>query len=625
MGSEADARDELLQKIYYDPKTGYSNTLELYRRAKKKSTSITISYVKAWLAKQATAQVFKGTNAKKTHLSIEAARGTYQIDHTFFPSNTKINNHYKAVFCAIEVGSRWAFVCPMKNTQTRAVLAAFEGLCDATKKHNPVKRIVTDDGVEFGSNALRDWLKEKAIAHRTLHKDYHYYSNSIVERFNLTLKRRLQKYMTANGTKKWIDALDDIVYGYNRSKHSTLAERPKDVFRNPISQLIHRIRTIQNNHNLKAKKAFILNRIRPGSKVRLLRKVDQAFSKKIQRYSKKTYTVSGITKNQTMVQLDGKSRAIRPWEVQAVDEVQTNPFQRVVKSPDVETALSNARKARKEGTTSHKKVNDPVVEEAKKTKKVSQQMVGKHIEVEGGFQGTVKRATKHGLWMETVQDGKRSEMRVKPSDKYVEIASKPKEKVTKTATIIEGMEGILNTKLVLDGETFDVLSSRPESSKYVVLRSSNGGDEVSVLYDKDLTEFKINASIAMFLKRFNWHTDTVAVRTEDGEPYWLGKPMGPAKKADAYMSKTSGGEIPVGWLCMPLQWYNADPKKPLTYSHSKGRHMIDMLHAIRVPNVVLANAGKKDSFTVSANDDKRIKDQLARQKNQQAGVPQAPQ
>ena len=129
----------------------------------------------------------------------------------------------------------------------------------------------------------------------------------------------------------------------------------------------------------------------------------------------------------------------------------------------------------------------------------------------------------------------------------------------------------------------------------------------------------------MFLKRFNWHTDAVAIRTEDGEPYWLGKPMGPAKKADAYMSKTSGGEIPVGWLCMPLQWYNADPKKPLTYTHSKGRHMLDMLHAIRVPNVVLANAGKKDSFTVSANDDKRIKDQLARQKNQQAGVPQAPQ
>lgn len=38
-----------------------------------------------------------------------------------------------------------------------------------------------------------------------------------------------------------------------------------------------------------------------------------------------------------------------------------------------------------------------------------------------------------------------------------------------------------------------------------------------------------------------------------------------------------------------------------------------------------SDSNKKDSFTVSANDNKRInKDQLARQKNQQAGVPKAP-
>ena len=82
---------------------------------------------------------------------------------------------------------------------------------------------------------------------------------------------------------------------------------------------------------------------------------------------------------------------------------------------------------------------------------------------------------------------------------------------------------------------------------------------------------------------------------------------------------------------MPIQWYEAadtadtaDPRKPLTYTLSKGRHMLDMLHAIRVPNIVLTKEGKKkDSYTVSANDDKRIKDQLARQKSQVS--PTAPQ
>jgi hypothetical protein len=33
--------------------------------------------------------------------------------------------------------------------------------------------------------------------------------------------------------------------------------------------------------------------------------------------------------------------------------------------------------------------------------------------------------------------------------------------------------------------------------------------------------------------------------------------------------------------------------------------MLDMLHAIRVPNVVLTKEVKKDTYTVSANDDKR--------------------
>ena len=65
------------------------------------------------------------------------------------------------------------------------------------------------------------------------------------------------------------------------------------------------------------------------------------------------------------------------------------------------------------------------------------------------------------------------------------------------------------------------------------------------------------------------------------------------------------------------------PERALLSTLSKGRHMLDMLHAIRVPNIVLTKEGKKNTYTVSANDDKRIKDQLARQKSQVP--PTAPQ
>ena len=316
----------LLQKIYYDAKTGYSGAVELYRRAKKKSSSITLRSVKEFLAKQETAQIFKGNNAKKEtkQFHIEAQRGTFQVDHCFL-SNRKINNGYHAIFCAVEIGSRWAFCVPMKNIREEAVIDAFNKLYEASEKLIPMKRVVTDEGVEFGSNAVKTWMEEKGVAHRILHPDYHYYSNSIVERFNLTLKQKLMKYMMANHTKKWVDALPDVVYAYNRSKHSYHANTPKSVAKNPFKQLIQRIKTIQSNLNLKAKKGFVLNRIREGSKVRLARKTDKAFSKRIQKFSKKRFTVEGITKNRTMVKLAGVDRHVRPWEILVADETETNP------------------------------------------------------------------------------------------------------------------------------------------------------------------------------------------------------------------------------------------------------------------------------------------------------------
>ena len=122
----------------------------------------------------------------------------------------------------------------------------------------------------------------------------------------------------------------------------------------------------------------------------------------------------------------------------------------------------------------------------------------------------------------------------------------------------------------------------------------------------------------MFLKRFDWKTHAIAITTEEEEEeeedYWLAKPDGKAKKADADISKRSGGEIPVGWICMPIQWYES--VKPLTYKLSKAWHMLDLNHAIRVPNIVLQTDSKNKQFSISIDDDKRIKEQIQRQKNE---------
>ena len=54
--------------------------------------------------------------------------------------------------------------------------------------------------------------------------------NSVVaERFIRTLKNKLYKHMTATGKNVYYDVLDDIVNEYNKTKHSTIKIKPKDV------------------------------------------------------------------------------------------------------------------------------------------------------------------------------------------------------------------------------------------------------------------------------------------------------------------------------------------------------------------------------------------------------------
>ena len=50
----------------------------------------------------------------------------------------------------------------------------------------------------------------------------------VIERFNRTLKNIMWKYFTANNTKFYLDALDQMVKNYNEKVHSTIKMTPKE-------------------------------------------------------------------------------------------------------------------------------------------------------------------------------------------------------------------------------------------------------------------------------------------------------------------------------------------------------------------------------------------------------------
>ena len=53
--------------------------------------------------------------------------------------------------------------------------------------------------------------------------------NSMVERFNRTLKERIERYFTETGKKIWINILDDFVSNINHSINRTIGIPPSSV------------------------------------------------------------------------------------------------------------------------------------------------------------------------------------------------------------------------------------------------------------------------------------------------------------------------------------------------------------------------------------------------------------
>ena len=83
-----------------------------------------------------------------------------------------------------------------------------------------------DDGNEFYNVGVKTLLKKHEIKYFSTKSDK---KAAIVERFNRTYETNMWKYFYIKGTYKWIDVLDQLVYNYNNTKHSTILTKPKDV------------------------------------------------------------------------------------------------------------------------------------------------------------------------------------------------------------------------------------------------------------------------------------------------------------------------------------------------------------------------------------------------------------
>lgn len=221
-----------LNKLYYNPKTGFVAKKKLITKAHEAGIDLTDEQISEWYDSQEINQLWKEgpKKPKSTYLSITAPNiGFIQADLIDMHRYSRKNSGYKWILTLIDVYSRYAWAFPLKTKTPDQVLPHIQYLYSVLD--NKFLTFTTDDDGAF-KGGVKSFLDEKKIKHYIGRpSDGTENRSMLVEAFNKTLLRYIFKILYAsNQGFEWIDLLPDILENYNNSIHSGTTKKPIDVF-----------------------------------------------------------------------------------------------------------------------------------------------------------------------------------------------------------------------------------------------------------------------------------------------------------------------------------------------------------------------------------------------------------
>lgn len=310
------SNEELMKKIYYDPSIGLGTARSLFKILKEDNKKIKYNIVKEWVDKQENKQIFY--HNKNIHYpAIIGQNNDYQADLMFLDEYATKNDGYHVIFTAIELTTRKAYAYKLKLKNKQTIVDAFTMFMSAVKT---VNNLTTDNGSEFISGLFQKEIKDYNINHYLVDAGDKNKMGKI-ERFNRTLRDKINKYMKTFKTLRWCNVLDSLVKNYNNTINSSTGYKPNNV----TIQMSYKIRNIERKRSQLA--YDLINSFKVGDKVRLLKKKEM-FQKGLPTYTKGIYTVEKIdklaliVKNTNGVVID---RRIKPYQVLRVHSVEKAP------------------------------------------------------------------------------------------------------------------------------------------------------------------------------------------------------------------------------------------------------------------------------------------------------------
>ena len=327
-------KEEILRNIYYNSfhPASFGGYQKLYNYAKKLNQNITLNDVKSWLSSQQEYTLFKETknNFKRNRIYSSYANQQWEIDILDLSQYSRYNRirihrnnrlelrSIKYLITIIDIFSKYAYVMPIELKSMKIICENFEKLFKLVKP----QKIRSDRGLEFDNIQFRLLCEKNNIKFFTTQNSTK--KCAIIERFNKTLRTKIERYMNYRRTRRYVDHLKSFVTAYNHSMHKSIKMAPIDVSYDKEPEVFKNLYGKKNLLEI-LKENRLKNKFSVGDNVRLKyeRKIfDKGYR---QKWTDIVYKVKKIlnklTKSQLLLEYRGQvlKRRFYPEELQKVE------------------------------------------------------------------------------------------------------------------------------------------------------------------------------------------------------------------------------------------------------------------------------------------------------------------
>ena len=250
-GEEIEA---VLNAEYTDPEVGFKSHTPFFKHIRSKYVGISSKDVTEFLQWQNSHTIHKPVRRSVVKPILSSAPlERIQYDLAEMGKIGNIPGNPKFLLCIVDHYSKFAWVYPLKSKHAAGVYNALVDLFEVKLKGRKIKIAQSDNGKEFTNERVEGLLKEHGI--KEVHSlPYKSRSQGLVERFNRTIKGKIHRYLTdkkesSNNSltaQRFSDVLQQLVYNYNHTVHSTTGYQPKDLIRGKRAGATLRIKGMAN-------------------------------------------------------------------------------------------------------------------------------------------------------------------------------------------------------------------------------------------------------------------------------------------------------------------------------------------------------------------------------------------